>query len=90
MTNGQEREVTIRLRGISEKKYAHIVNALWMQLRAIDCDFSVAPDEQADLSELDKRWDEYSQVSWTGGGRSGTPQAVAAHQIPRTVTVESR
>ncbi|WP_446209792.1 hypothetical protein [Micromonospora sp. IBSANI012] len=72
------REITIRLGVVSEERYADIVNAIWMQMEAIGCDFTVTPDEQAVPAQLDKRWDDYSQVSWEEGGRRGTPQAIAA------------
>ncbi|MEH0934230.1 hypothetical protein [Micromonospora psammae] len=72
------REITIRLGGVSEERYADIVNAIWMHMEAIGCDFTVTPDEQAVPAQLDKRWDDYSQVSWEEGGRRGTPQAIAA------------
>ncbi|MCP3785326.1 hypothetical protein NLX85_18355 [Micromonospora sp. A3M-1-15] len=63
---------------MSNKKYADIVNAIWMQMEAIGCDFTVTPDAQAVPAHLDKRWDSYSQVSWEKGGRRGTPQSIAA------------
>ncbi|MGN9893392.1 hypothetical protein [Micromonospora sp. L31] len=72
------REITVRLGGVSDEQYADIVNAIWMQMNAIGCDFTVTPDRQAVPARLDKRWDEYSQVSWEAGGRRGTPQAIAA------------
>ncbi|MET7373451.1 hypothetical protein [Micromonospora arida] len=73
------REFTVRLDGVpDEQRYADIVNAVWMQMQAIGCDFTVVPDDQADATAMDKRWDQYSQVSWKAGGRHGTPQAVAA------------
>lgn len=74
------REIIVRLNGVDHEQYAHIVNAIWMQMRAIDCDFTVTPDAQADPAEIDMRWDEYSRVSWEAGGRHGTPQAVAARR----------
>lgn len=72
------RRITIDVDGVSPARYADIVNAIWMQMNAIGCDFTVTPDERAVPSQLDKRWDEYSQVSWEEGGRRGTPQAIAA------------
>jgi hypothetical protein len=72
------REITVRLGGVTDERYADIVNAIWMHMRAIDCDFTVTPDAQAVPAQLDKRWDDYSQVSWEEGGRGGTPQAIAA------------
>ncbi|MBM0236524.1 hypothetical protein JNW88_03960 [Micromonospora sp. ATA32] len=72
------REITVGLDGVSDEQYADIVNAIWMQMNAIGCDFTVTPDRQAVPAQLDKRWDDYSQVSWEEGGRRGTPQAVAA------------
>ncbi|MEU7957502.1 hypothetical protein [Micromonospora humida] len=68
------------------KKYADIVNAVWMQLQAIGCDFTVTPDEHGDAAVLDARWDSYSQVSWTAGSRGGTPQAKAAGKRRSTDT----
>ncbi|MEV4846683.1 hypothetical protein AB0K20_26105 [Micromonospora matsumotoense] len=73
-----ERQFTVRLRGVKPEKYADIVNAVWMQMQAIGCDFTVTPDGHKDAAALDGRWDEYSRVSWTEGGRGGTPQAKAA------------
>ncbi|KWV30789.1 hypothetical protein [Micromonospora rifamycinica] len=73
-----ERQFTVRLRGVGPEKYADIVNAVWMQMQAIGCDFTVTPDGQSDAAKLDARWDDYSGVSWTEGGRDGTPQAKAA------------
>ncbi|QDY08670.1 hypothetical protein FJK98_17235 [Micromonospora sp. HM134] len=73
-----EREFTVRLWGLKEDQYADIVNAVWMQLRAIDCDFTVTPDGHEKAAALDARWDGYSKVSWAEGGRGGTPQAKAA------------
>ncbi|MCW3817869.1 hypothetical protein ONA91_25805 [Micromonospora sp. DR5-3] len=70
------REITIRL-GVDDDQYADVVNAIWMQMNLIGCDFTVTPDHRA-VPQLDKRWDEYSQVSWAAGGRRGTPQAIAA------------
>ncbi|SCL50719.1 hypothetical protein [Micromonospora chersina] len=72
------REITVRVDGVSEERYADIVNAIWMQMNAIGFDFTVTPDDQAVPAQIDKRWDEYSQVSWSNGGRRGTPQAIAA------------
>ena len=72
------REITVHLGGVSDEQYADIVNAIWMQMRAIGCDFTVTPDGQAVPAQIDKRWDDYSQVSWEEGGRRGTPQAIAA------------
>lgn len=76
------REITVRLGGVSDEQYADIVNAIWMQMNAIGCDFTVTPDEQAVPAQIDKRWDGYSQVSWEEGGRRGTPQAIAAGMDP--------
>ncbi|WP_433233374.1 hypothetical protein ACQP2H_15950 [Micromonospora sp. CA-248260] len=74
-----ERQFTVRLRGVGPDQYADIVNAVWMQMRAIGCDYcTVTPDEQSDAAKLDARWDQYSEVSWTEGGQGGTPQAKAA------------
>ncbi|WP_328347198.1 hypothetical protein [Micromonospora sp. NBC_00421] len=73
-----EREFTVRLRGLEEGQYADIVNAVWMQLQAIGCDSTVTPDGHEKAATLDARWDKYSEVSWTEGGRDGTPQAKAA------------
>jgi hypothetical protein len=72
------REITVRFGGVSKEQYADIVNAIWMQMQAIGCDFTVTPDERAVPAQLDKRWDGYSQVSWKAGARRGTPQAVVA------------
>ncbi|MGY0002489.1 hypothetical protein [Micromonospora sp. I033] len=72
------REIKVRLDGVTEEQYADIVNAIWMQMKAIGCDFTVTPDKHAVPAQLDKRWDEYSNVSWQAGGRRGTPQAIAA------------
>ncbi|SBT44582.1 hypothetical protein [Micromonospora narathiwatensis] len=72
------REITVRLDGVDPDKYADIANAIWMQMKATGCDFTVTPDEESVPDQLDKRWDEYSQVSWEEGGRRGTPQAAAA------------
>lgn len=73
-----ERQFTVRLQGLKAGQYADIVNAVWMQLQAIGCDFTVTPDEHEDAAALDARWDDYSRVSWTEGGWGGTPQAKAA------------
>ncbi|MFY1682530.1 hypothetical protein [Micromonospora sp.] len=73
-----ERQFTVRIRGVKPEKYADIVNAVWMQLEAIGGDFAVIPDRSANAAALDARWDSYSRVSWTAGGRGGTPQAKAA------------
>ncbi len=72
------REITVSLDGVNDEQYADIVNAIWMQMKAIGCDFTVTPDGQTAPAQLDERWDEYSQVSWEKGGRRGTPQAIAA------------
>ncbi|MER7418327.1 hypothetical protein ABT346_16350 [Micromonospora peucetia] len=72
------RKITVHLDVASEGKYADILNAIWMQLEAVGCDFTVLPDEQAVPAQLDKRWDEYSRVSWVSGGERGTAQAIAA------------
>jgi hypothetical protein len=72
------REITVRFGDVSSDQYADIVNAIWMQMNLVGCDFTVTPDGQAVATELDRRWDDYSRVSWEAGGRRGTPQAVAA------------
>ncbi|WP_089153978.1 hypothetical protein [Micromonospora sp. NBS 11-29] len=72
------REITIRVECADPNRYADIANAVWAQMNATGCDFSVTPDDQADAAALDRRWDDYSGVSWAAGGRRGTPQAVAA------------
>ncbi|WFE35607.1 hypothetical protein [Micromonospora sp. WMMD975] len=59
-------------------KYADVANAVWAMMNATGCDFTVAVDDQADAVAIDKRWDDYSTVSWEAGGRRGTPQAIAA------------
>ncbi|MEV4831052.1 hypothetical protein AB0K25_22375 [Micromonospora sp. NPDC049257] len=73
-----EREFTVRLRGVGPGRYADIVNAVWLQMQAVGCDFTVTPDGHVKAAALDARWDDYSKVSWTEGGRGGTPQAKAA------------
>ncbi|MBO4165280.1 hypothetical protein [Micromonospora antibiotica] len=73
-------EFTVRLRGVEEDQYADIINTVWMQLRAIGGDFAVIPDRLGNAAALDARWDSYSEVSWTAGGRGGTPQAKAARK----------
>ncbi|MEH1168273.1 hypothetical protein V6V47_23100 [Micromonospora sp. CPCC 205539] len=78
MTSDDSRKITIQLWGVKDAQYADIVNAIWMQMRAVDCDFAVEPDNRADPAELDRRWDDYSQVSWEAGARRGTRQAVKA------------
>ncbi|MFG2050892.1 hypothetical protein ACGFIW_26090 [Micromonospora sp. NPDC048935] len=78
MTSDHSRRITVELRGVEDERYADIVNAIWMQMQAVGCDFTVKPDKQADLAELDRWWDSYSQVSWEAGGRRGTPQAEKA------------
>ncbi|MGV9980595.1 hypothetical protein ACWDUH_23235 [Micromonospora wenchangensis] len=79
-------EFTVRLRGVEEDHYADIINAVWMQLKAIGGDFAVIPDRSANAAALDARWDSYSEVSWTAGGRGGTPQAKAAGKRRSTDT----
>lgn len=76
--SGRQRTITVRLRDVEPERYADIANAVWMLLEAIDCDFTVTPDGQDDAAALDKRWDDYSNVSWKHGDRGGTPQAKAA------------
>ncbi|MFI7250346.1 hypothetical protein [Micromonospora chalcea] len=71
------RKITVEL-DVDANQYADIVNAIWMQMMAIGCDFAVVPDGRAVSDELDERWDSYSKVSWKSGGRRGTPQAAAA------------
>ncbi|MFE9203407.1 hypothetical protein [Micromonospora sp. NPDC007230] len=63
---------------MDDDQYADIVNAIWMQMNLIGCDFTVTPDHRAAPAQLDKRWDEYSQVSWAAGSGRGTSQAIAA------------
>ncbi|SBT40692.1 hypothetical protein [Micromonospora auratinigra] len=72
------RKITIHVDPRDADHYADIVNAVWAQMNATGCDFTVTPDAEADVAELDKRWDDYSTVSWSAGGRRGTPQAIAA------------
>ncbi|MGC4862310.1 hypothetical protein [Micromonospora sp. DT41] len=71
------REIKICFDCDDADRYADIVNAIWAQMNATGCDFTVTPDELAVAHDLDKRWDDYSQVSWKDGGRRGTPQAIA-------------
>ncbi|MFG1914753.1 hypothetical protein [Micromonospora sp. NPDC048898] len=78
MTSDDSWKITIELRGVKHEQYADIVNAIWMQMQAVGCDFTVKPDNRAELAELDRRWDDYSQVSWEAGAGRGTPQAVKA------------
>ncbi|MGC4889700.1 hypothetical protein [Micromonospora sp. DT227] len=72
------REITIRFDCRDDDRYADIANALWAQMNATGCDFTVALGTDADATAADKRWDHYSKVSWEYGGRRGTPQAFAA------------
>lgn len=37
------RRITIDVDGVSPARYADIVNAIWMQMNAIGCDFTVTP-----------------------------------------------
>ncbi|MEU1884634.1 hypothetical protein ABZ491_04025 [Micromonospora rifamycinica] len=67
-----ERQFTVRLRGVGPGKYADIVNAVWMQMQAIGCDFTVTPDGQSDAAKLDARWDDYSGVGLDPFRRTGS------------------
>jgi hypothetical protein len=75
-----ERKITLRL-DADDDQYAHIVNAVWMLLRATEREYTVEPDKQADQALLDQTWDSYSEVSWEGGGDHGTPQSEAARGL---------
>ncbi|MEV4467385.1 hypothetical protein AB0J51_27635 [Micromonospora echinofusca] len=88
MGSNDSRRITIHLWGVEEGRYADIVNAIWMQMRAIDCDYAVKPDNQADPVELDRRWDSYSQVSWEAGARRGIRQAVTDGSEPDGTATE--
>ncbi|WP_405089355.1 hypothetical protein OG767_16445 [Micromonospora sp. NBC_01392] len=74
------REITIRFDCRDPDRYADIANAIWAQMNATGCDFTVALGDGADTAAVDKRWDDYSTVSWEAGGRRGTPQALAAKE----------
>ncbi|RAO31429.1 hypothetical protein ONO23_03824 [Micromonospora noduli] len=78
MTSDDSRRITVQLWGVDDEQYADIANVIWMQMQAVGCEFTVKPDIRTDLTELDRRWDDYSQVSWEAGAKRGASQAVEA------------
>ncbi|MFI7336291.1 DUF6308 family protein, partial [Micromonospora aurantiaca] len=78
------RKVTVHIDCDNDERYADIANAIWAQMNATGYNFSILLDSTADAAAVDRRWDEYSEVSWAAGGRRGTPQAVAV-QAARNV-----
>ncbi|WP_146179910.1 hypothetical protein [Micromonospora sp. RP3T] len=80
------REITIRFDCEDPDRYADIANVLWAQMNATGCDFTVTLATAGDAAAVDRRWDDYSTVSW-GPVVAGAPRRPSR---PRSPTLPRR
>ncbi|WP_109505511.1 hypothetical protein [Nocardioides speluncae] len=59
------RTITVTIKGeVDDDRYADLANAIWLIAYNTGLEFAVAPDREAQSSQLNEAWAKYGEVSW--------------------------
>jgi len=59
------RTIPVAIKGeVDDDRYADLANAIWLVAYNTGLEFTVTPDQEADLCRLNEAWRNYGAVSW--------------------------